>query len=149
MWGKKKKKKIFRKFDTGSSFKMSKQCFEELTCLLRKATLSKWKRTYLFLNFRWPLEKKCVKSLEHRLRKDLSVCLCLLSLLGYIFDMQENASIKYFFLPFCLSFLSFHYHVPTQREFWSQNQPLGLFFLFSMSQHLKAGQLFMQLAVSP
>lgn len=49
MGGKKKKKTLFRKFDTGSSFKMSKQCFEELTCLLRKGTLSKGKRTYCFL----------------------------------------------------------------------------------------------------
>lgn len=77
---------------------MSKQCFEELTCLLRKAILSKWKRTYCFLTSDDLWKTNVWNPWSTGLGK-IWVFVCLLSLLGYVFDIQENASIKYFF-PF-------------------------------------------------
>lgn len=110
-----------------------------------KSYLIKVQKNLLFLNFRWPLEKKCVKPLEHRLRKNLSVRLCLLSLLGYVFDIQENASIKHFSfssLSFLLIFPKFSLSCSHSKGILKPKSAFRAFFFpFSMSQHLKAGQL--------
>lgn len=115
----------------GSSFKMSKQCFEELTCLLRKATLSKWKRTYCFLTSDDLWKRNVWNPWSTGLGK-IWVFVCLLSLLGYVFDIQDNASNNFFslFLAFCLSFQVFTIIFPLKRNSEAKISLWGFFFPF-------------------